>query len=290
MTIDRCIARGIRIAITLASVMATMYIGPAGAQATAVSGPGGNPSSQIETAQAASSLIEQRNRFYFRAGVNRDLSSKTRFGDGDCLSVSPAALYGCGKGIDGTPRGSQGDFGTMTGVELGIGYVASPPLRFEALLQYRPDFSFQGNANFLQTTASQEVTAELTSISGMLATYLDLPGFGPFRPFLGSGGGLNVVDIEETYMTFPNTTTIVPGGRRVDFAVMMTAGFATKLRMNMTLDIVWRYTDSGIVETGRDTGRVVWRDGRRDPLDIDLAETRARLSTHGFHLSLRYAF
>ena len=229
-------------------------------------------------------------RYYVRGGVIFDRSTDTKFGDGDCLSVSPAALYGCGKGIDGTPLGSRGDFGTMTGVGLGIGYVASPVLRFEALLQYRPGFSFQGNANFVQTTGSQEVTAELSSVSGMLAAYLDLPGFGPFRPLLGSGGGLNVVDIEETQMTFPNTTTIVPGGRHVDLAVMMTAGFATKLRMNMTLDLVWRYTDSGFVETGKDTGRVVWRDGRRDPLEIDLAETSARLSTHGLHLSLRYAF
>lgn len=245
---------------------------------------------ETETAEKGSPPSSGPSRYYVRGGVIFDRSTDTKFGDGNCLSRSPAALYGCGKGIDGSPLGSRGDFGKMTGVELGIGYVASPVLRFEALLQYRPGFTFQGNANFVQTTANQEVTAELSSVSGMLAAYLDLPGFGPVRPLLGSGGGLNVVNIEETDMTFPNTTTIVPGRRHVDLAVMITAGFATKLRMNMTLDLVWRYTDSGFVETGRDTGRVVWRDGRRDPLEIDLAETRARLSTHGLHLSLRYAF
>ena len=290
MTSDRCIAMGIRIAITLVLIMATMDFKQAGAQANAISGSGGDHSSQIETAQLTSSLTEQQNGFYLRAGVNLDQSSKTRFGDADCLSVSPAALYGCGKGIDGSPLGSKGDFGTMTGGELGIGYAATPVLRFEALLQYRPGFTYQGNANFVQTTADQEVTAELSSVSGMLAAYLDLPGFGPFRPFLGSGGGLNFVDIEETLMTFPNTITIVPSGRHVDFAVMMTAGFATTLWANMTLDVAWRYTDSGFVATGIDTGRVVWHDGRRDPLEIELAETHAKLSSHGLHLSLRYAF
>ena len=228
-------------------------------------------------------------RYYLRGGANLDHSSKTRFGDDDCLSVSPAALYGCGLGIDGTPRGSTGDFGTMTGGELGLGYAATPLLRFEALLQYRPGFTYQGNANFVQTTGDQEVTAELSSVSGMLAAYLDLPGFGPFRPFLGSGDGLNVVDIEDTHMTFPNTNTIVPSGRRVDFAVMMTVGLATTLWANMALDVGWRYTDWGFVATGVDTGRLIWRDSRRDPVELELAETRAKLSSHGLLLSLRYA-
>lgn len=290
MTSDRWIAMGIRTAIALALVMATANVRHAGAQTTSVSGSGGYPSGQIETAQPASGFTEQRIGFYLRGGVNLDLSSETRFGDDDCLSISPAALYGCGKGIDGSPLGSTGDFGTMTGGELGIGYAATPLLRFEALLQYRPGFTYQGNANFVQTAGDQEVTAELSSVSGMLSAYLDLPGFGPFRPFLGSGGGLNVVDIEETHMTFPNTNTIVPSGRRVDFAVMLTAGFATTLWANMALDVGWRYTDWGFVATGVDTGRVIWRDGRRDPLELELAETRAKLSSHGLLLSLRYAF
>lgn len=245
---------------------------------------------ETETAVQASPLPPATSRFYIRGGIVLDRSADAKFRDAHCLSSSPAALYGCGKGIDGAPLGTSGDFGTMTGFEFGAGYVASPLLRFEAIVQYHPGFSFGGHANFVQTGASQEVTAELSSVSGMLAAYLDLPGFGPVRPLLGSGGGLNVVDIDETRMTFPNTTTFVPGGRQVDLAVMMTAGFAAALWTNITVDLFWRYTDSGYVETGRETGRVVWRDGSRDPLEIELAETRARLSSHGLHLSLRYAF
>ena len=245
---------------------------------------------ESETAVQESPAPSVPSRFYIRGGFVLDRSANAKFKDADCLSVSPAALYGCGQGIDSRPLGSRGDFGTMTGVELGVGYFATPTLRFEALLQYRPGFSFQGNANFVQTDASQEVSAELSSVSGILAAYLDLPGIGPVRPLLGSGGGLNVVDIDETHMAFPNTTTIVPGGRQVDLAVMMTAGFATTLWSKTTVDLVWRYADAGFVETGRETGRVVWRDGSREPLEIELAETRAKLSSHGLHLSMRYAF
>ena len=57
-------------------------------------------------------------------------------------------------------------------------------------------------------------------------------------------------------MTFLRTTTVVPGASR----------------------------------TGRGAGRVVWRDGSREPLPLDLAATRARLASHGLRLSLRYAF
>ena len=290
MISDRWIAMGIRMAIALASVMAATHIKSAGAQATVTSDSGGDPSSRSETAHTASGLAADRIGFYLRAGVNLEQLSKTRFGDSNCTSRSPAALYGCGKGPDGVSRGSSGDFGRTAGVEIGVGYVAAPELRFETILQYRPEFSFQGRANFLQTTSRQDVSADLSSLSALLVAWLDLPGFGPVRPVLGSGGGLNVVSIDETHMMFPKTTTIVPGARHVDLAVMMAAGFTASIGSAMALDLLWRYTDLGFAETGRATGRVVWRDGSRDDLELDLAETHARLSGHGLHLSLRYAF
>lgn len=290
MISDRWIAMGIRMAIVLASVMAATHIKSAGAEATVTSDSGGDPSSRSETAHTASGLAADRISFYLRAGVNLEQLSKTRFGDSNCTSRSPAALYGCGKGPDGVSRGSSGDFGRTAGVEIGVGYVAAPELRFETILQYRPEFSFQGRANFLQTTSRQDVSADLSSLSALLVAWLDLPGFGPVRPVLGSGGGLNVISIDETHMMFPKTTTIVPGARHVDLAVMMTAGFTASIGSAMALDLLWRYTDLGFAETGRATGRVVWRDGSRDDLELDLAETHARLSGHGLHLSLRYAF
>ena len=221
-----------------------------------------------------------RNDFYLRAGLVLDKPEKTRFKDTDCTSTSPAALYGCGNGIDNAPLSSLGDFGTTAGFELGLGYAATPALRLEALIQYRPNFSFEGRANFTQTTDQQAVSADLSSLIGMLAAYLDLPELGlprpgPFSPFIGAGGGLSRINIDETHMAFPKTTTIVPGGQRGNFAWMLVAGFAASPGEKVTLDLAWRYTDYGAVETGRAKGRIVWRDGNRDPLEIDLAGTRA---------------
>ena len=177
--------------------------------------------------------------FYLRAGIGLDRPAGTRFTDVDCSSSSPAAVYGCGTGGDGAPYRSVGDFETVVPLEVGLGYGVAPAARLEVLVEYRPRFVFEGRANFLEPTRLQSVAADISSISGMLAAYVDLPGaglpgFGPFRPFIG-------------------------------------AGF-------------------GAVRTGRGGGRVVWRDGSREPLSLDLAATRAKLASHGLRLSLRYAF
>ena len=235
--------------------------------------------------------------FYIRAGFVLNQSDRTRFMDENCSSTFPAALalYGCGDGIDGAPLSSLGDFGTMPGFELGLGRVTSSALRLEALVQYLPNFSFEGRANFLRTPGRQAVSADASSLTAMLAAYLDLPALGlprigPLTPFIGSGAGLSRVRIGETRMDFPelNQTTIVPRGQHTGFAWMVTAGVALPVWKEVTLDVAWRYTDHGGVRTDRADG-VVYRQ-ERDPLVLDLAPTRADLKGHGFTASLRYAF
>ena len=239
---------------------------------------------------------------YIRGGVLLDRGQDTRFQDEDCSSEVPPALYGCGSDMNGAPLSSLGDFGTMTGLELGLGYAILPALRLEAAIQYRPDFSFKGGANFTQTPGRQDVSAELSALSGMLAAYLDvpIPGFAllrytPINPFIGVGGGLSRIDIDTTRMNFSKTSTIIPGGHQVSFSWMLTAGLAVSLT-RWTVDIAWRYTDHGAIETGKG-GEIVCRVvGNCESLNLDLllpdgvGETRGDLRSHGFTVSLRYAF
>ena len=140
----------------------------------------------------------------------------------------------------------------------------------------------------------EEVKANLLSVSGMLAGFVDLAGLGlrkpgPFAPFVGAGVGVVHTRIGKTTMTFLATTT-VPGGSRTGPAWMVTAGVGMAVGERAILDLAWRYTDLGRVRTDRGPGRVVWRDGSREPLPLDLAPTEARLRGHGIRLSLRYAF
>ena len=208
--------------------------------------------------------------------------------------MSPGALYGCDNGNDGAPLSSLGDFGTNAGIDLGLGYVATRAVRLEAALQHHPRIAFEGRANFNQTTDRQDVAAKLSATTGMLAAYVDLPALGvprlgPFSPFAGAGAGLSRIRINDTRMEFLRTRTIVPGGRWTGLAWMATAGLAVSLGEKVTLDLAWRYTDYGTVETGKATGRIEYRDGR-PPFPLPLARTRADLRGHGFTASLRYAF
>ena len=250
---------------------------------------------------------------YIRAGVLLDRGEDTRFQDkdnrfreGGCqdLPEGPSKAlygYGCEMSNDGAPLGSLGDFGTMTGLELGLGYAILPALRLEAAVQYRPDFSFDGRVNFRggvlnDPSARQDVSAELSAWSGMLAAYLDapVPEFArlrdtPITPFVGLGLGLSRIDIGETRMDFPQTYTIVPGGHDVSLSFMLSAGLAVSLT-KWTVEVAWRYTDLGAIETSSGKGRVVWRDGSRGPLELDLIGTKGHLRSHGLSVSLRYAF
>ena len=233
--------------------------------------------------------------WYLRAGIGLDRAGTTIFTDKDCSSASPTALYGCGTGGDGAPYRSVGDFGTVIPLELGLGYTMTSAARLEVLVEYRPRFAFKGRANFLSPESRQSVAADLSSFAGMVAAYIDLPGLGvpnlgPFGPFVGAGLGVVRTRIGQTRMTFPATTTIVPGASRTDLAWMVTAGVAAALGERVTVDLAWRYTDLGAVQTGRGAGRVIWRDGSREPLPLDLAPTRAKLAGHGFRMSLRYSF
>ena len=232
---------------------------------------------------------------YLRAGVGLDRPTETEFRDANCEIEVPVPLYGCGSGPDGAPYRSKGEFGTVTGFEVGLGGAVMPAVRIEALVEYRPRLAFSGRANFLAPDRRQSVSVNLSVLSGMVAAYADLPqlglpGLGPFEPFVGAGVGVARIGTGETRMTFPATSTRVPGTHRTGFAWMATAGVSTPLGESTTLDLAWRYTDLGTAETGTGGGRVVWRDGSRSPLMLDQAASEAPLRSHGLRLSLRYMF
>ena len=173
--------------------------------------------------------------FSLRVGAGLDLEAQTQFTDRDCSSAPRTPLYGCGRGDDGAPLRSLGDFRTAASLELGLGYTAAPALRIEALVEYRPHVAFKGHTNFLAPTQLQSVSTDLSSLSGMLAAYVDLPALGlpplgPFSPFIGGGLGAAHTRIDETRMTFPKTTTIVPGAGPDRFRLDADGGARAALR------------------------------------------------------------
>lgn len=231
---------------------------------------------------------------YLRLGAGLEQSGSTRFSDRSCNAVAPPALYGCGTGSDGQAIGARGDFGSMAGFEIGLGYHVLPALRLEANLQHRPRFTFSGDANFRGVAGAQPVTARLDASAINLAAFVDLaelgvPGIGPFRPFVGGGIGVSRVEIGSTTFAFPdiapNAATIVGGGVSTNFSWMLTAGLAANVTERVTLDLAYRYTDLGSITT-RDATATIVRPSRTSTLTI--AGTKAQLATHGVWLSLRF--
>ena len=240
---------------------------------------------------------------YVRGGILLDRAKDTRLHDKDCSSTD--RIFGCGDEDEGVSEGSFGDFGTMTGWEIGLGYPIVPALRLELAVQYRPEFSFEGEANidneFLRNlSASQDVSAELSVWSGLLATYLDIPlpgiallRFTPINPFLGAGAGLSRIEISDLNMDLPATaeSLIVPGDHQVSFSWMLTLGVGVSLT-KWTIDLAWRYTNYGDIETAAGIGRKICRVARcRLPeLELPVDPAIGSLQSQGFTLSVRYTF
>ncbi len=249
----------------------------------------------VVLAAAVSAKTAAAEDLYLRAGIGFERPTETVFRDKNCEIEAPVPLYGCGPAPDGAPYRSVGNFGTVAALEVGIGAAVASALRIEALIEYRPSLTFSGRANYLDSELRQSVSVDLSVVSGMVAAYADLPALGlptlgPFAPFVGAGVGAARVRAGETRMMFPATTTIVPGVRRSGFAWMVTAGVATALSESTTLDLAWRYSDLSAAETATGGGRVLWRDGSREPLLLDQAASEAHLRSHGLRLSVRHEF
>ena len=94
---------------------------------------------------------------YLRAGIGLDRPAETAFTDRNCSSTAPAALYGCGRGGDGAPYRSRGDFGAVPVLDVGLGYLAAPAARLEVLVEYPARFSFEGHARVTPISLSPRV-------------------------------------------------------------------------------------------------------------------------------------
>jgi len=233
--------------------------------------------------------------WYLRGGVGFEWSLAADFSDRDAAAKNPPALFGEGPGSDGRQIGAYGDFGRFPSVEAAVGRQLLPWLRAEFALAWRPDMSYRGQANFRGVAGEQPVSASADSLSGTANLYLDIAGLpgvdlGRFRPYVGSGVGTAHNRLQEMTYSFPGNAgahkiTITPSGSRTDIAFMATLGTGIVLSKRIILDIAYRYTDLGQVQT--DAGRAYLNN---IPAGIDIAETRAPLRSQGLFAGIRYLF
>jgi opacity protein-like surface antigen len=228
---------------------------------------------------------------YLRLGVGLDEPERSRYRDDTCSSINPPALFGCVNGDDGRPLGARGSFDSTVVLDTALGYRFLPWLRAEALLSWRPSMDFNGQSNFIGAGDHQPVWGSVSSLAGFGVAYVDLPPIGPVQPFLGAGVGAAHNQMGAMRYSFPalpaNASTTTPDGSRTNLAYLLTAGLSVPLGDRLDLDLAYRYTDLGQVQTNGGEATVVRARGTRR---IDIGGTHADLQSHGAMISLRYAF
>jgi len=233
--------------------------------------------------------------WYASGTVGFEWSLAADFSDPNPSAVKPPALFGTGPGSDGRAIGAYGDFGRFPLVEAALGKQFLPWLRSELAFAWRPDMQYRGGANFARVPGEQPVSARADSVSGMVNLFFDIAGLngvdlGRFQPYLGGGVGVAHNRLSEMTYLFPGNTkphkvTITPGGTKTDIAFMAAIGTGIALTRQIVLDISYRYTDLGHVET--DAGRMYLN---TFPAGLDVAGTRAPLRTHGVFAGVRWLF
>ena len=178
---------------------------------------------------------------------------------------------------------------------FGAGFRATPMLRMEALFNHNPRLEYGGRANFLADDRRQEVSADISSLSAMMAVFVDLDNrrastAGRFKPFVGVGAGVARNKLTRKIQDFTRTYTDVPAGIHDSFAWMVSVGTSVRLSPQTILDVSVHRTDLGDVRSGTGTGQVVWKDRSREPLPLDLAPAQTDLTTVGIRFSLRYEY
>jgi opacity protein-like surface antigen len=197
---------------------------------------------------AAVTAHAQNNTFYGKVEGGYGWTQNAKMHD---KLFNPAAG---GAAICGDPActvpGQLNDIGNAWLVGAGVGWRYNQQLRTDFTITYRGGMQLTG-ADGIPNSFS----ADINSWAGLVNGYVDLPwAAGGVRPFLGGGIGYARNHIGTTSLT----PTFAPGsvvgyvssGSSNNFAWALTAGFGWEVSRALTVDVAYRYTDLGKINSG----------------------------------------
>jgi len=226
-----------------------------------------------------------------------------RFVDGEDSGL--AALYGDEGVFD------AGAFDTGRQFHLATGIRFRPGIR--AQLEVRPPraFDWHGNTNYRNAGTYQPSEATVDAWQLVLVGLYDFRGWTlssgrAAKPYLGAGAGVSGYRVNGYVQRFPDPDdptgylrrgpggetpfTALPDGTGRTVTWTLTAGLAVPVRENVHLDLSYRYTDMGEIETdAADVTIVRYRaDGARREILVPINATAVDRRTHAVAMSLRF--
>ena len=216
-----------------------------------------------------------------------------------------AALYG-GEGLF-----DAGAFNTGLQVHLAAGIRLRSGFRAQLEADLPRAFDWRGNTNYRNSGKRQPSEATLDAWQLVLTGLYDFPGWTlgsgrPAKPYVGAGAGVSGYRLSDYVQRFPDPEdpggylrrgpgeeipfTAVPDGKGRTFAWTLTAGIAVPVLDTAHLDLSYRYTNSGEIETDvADVTIVRYRaDGTRREIVVPINATTVDHRTHTLAMSLRF--
>lgn len=240
---------------------------------------------------------------YLSLGTSLVRAQSARYVDGD--DGGQAALYG------GESLFDAGAFKTGLQVNLAAGIRLRSGFRAQLEAGLPRAFDWRGNTNYRSAGKRQPSEARLDAWQLVLTGLYDFPGwaFGSgrtARPYVGAGAGVSGYRVSNYVQRFPDPEdpggylrrgpggeipfTAVPDGKGRTFAWTLTAGIAVPVLDNAHLDLSYRYTNTGQIETDvADVTIVRYRaDGTRRDIIVPINATSVDHRTHTLAMSLRF--
>ena len=240
---------------------------------------------------------------YLSLGTALVRAEGARFVYGD--DGGKAALYG-GEGLF-----DAGAFKTGQQVHVAAGIRPRSGLRAQLEAVLPRAFDWRGDTNYRNSGKRQPSEATMDTWQLVLTGLYDLPGWSlgagrNARPYVGAGAGVTGYQVSGYVQRFPDPDdpdgylrrgpggeipfTAVPDGKGRTFAWTLKAGIAVPVLDNAYLDLSYRYTNTGEIETDvADVTIVRYRaDGTRREIAVPINATKVDHRTHTLAMSLRF--
>jgi opacity protein-like surface antigen len=179
------------------------------------------------------------------------------------------------------PPGQLNDIGQSWIAGAGVGYRFTQRLRADVTFSYRGGFELDDSDQ-----APSSYAADITSYNAMLNGYVDFPleRWPRVVPYIGAGIGYannKTDDITNWNLPpLPPGVSTLPGGSSSNLAWQISVGASIALTPKITLDVGYRYLDSGKIETNAGNVTGFWA----QPYD----GATGYLHTHELQVGLRF--